>query len=47
MDSTALTLCMDNNLPIIVFDIFKKASMNNIISGIKEGTLIHGGSNGK
>ena len=47
MDSTALTLCMDNNLPIIVFDIFKKASMNNIISGIKEGTLIQGGSNGK
>ena len=47
MDSTALTLCMDNNLPIIEFDIFKKGSMNNIISGTKEGTLIHGGTNGK
>ena len=47
MDSTALTLCMDNNLPIIVFDIFKKGSMNNIISGTKEGSLIHGGTNGK
>ena len=47
MDSTALTLCMDNNLPIIVFDIFKKGSMNNIISGTKEGTLIHVGTNGK
>lgn len=47
MDSTALTLCMDNNLPIIVFDIFKKGSMNNIIRGTKEGTLIHGGTNGK
>ena len=47
MDSTALTLCMDNNLPIIVFDIFKKGSMNNIISATKEGTLIHGGTNGK
>ena len=43
MDSTALSLCMDNNLPIVVFDMFKKRSMNNIITGIKEGTLVHGG----
>jgi uridylate kinase len=43
MDSTALSLCMDNNMPIVVFDLFKKRSMNNIITGIKEGTLVHGG----
>ena len=42
MDSTALSLCMDNDLPIIVFDIFKSGSMTNILSGQKLGTVISG-----
>ena len=40
MDSTALTLCMDNELPIIVFDIFKEGNLRKLISGDKVGTLI-------
>jgi uridylate kinase len=40
MDSTALTLCMDNNLPIIVFDIFKEESLKNLLDGGNIGTLI-------
>jgi uridylate kinase len=40
MDSTALTLCMDNNLPIIVFDLDAPDSMYRIITGEATGTLI-------
>ena len=41
MDSTALTLCMDNNLPIIVFDIFDKGSLGRILEGGTVGTLVN------
>ena len=40
LDSTALSLCMDNNLPIIVFDIFNKGNLEKILLGEKVGTLI-------
>lgn len=40
MDSTALSLCMDNNLPIIVFDIFKKGNLKALVMGEDIGTLI-------
>lgn len=40
MDSTALTLCMENELPVIVFDIFEDDSLNRLISGETVGTLI-------
>jgi uridylate kinase len=40
MDSTALSLCMDNNMPIIVFDIFKQGNLKNLITGDPIGTLI-------
>ncbi|MCB1166107.1 MAG: UMP kinase [Leptospiraceae bacterium] len=40
MDTTALTLCMENNLPIIVFDIFKDGNLQKLISGEDIGTLI-------
>ena len=40
MDSTALALCMDNDLPIIVFDLFKKGNLKNIILGKNQGTLL-------
>ena len=42
MDSTAVSLCMDNQLPIIVFDIFQEGSMGCILSGETIGTLIGG-----
>lgn len=40
MDSTALSLCMDNNMPIIVFDIFKSGNLKRLIEGENIGTLI-------
>jgi uridylate kinase len=42
MDSTAVSLCMDNKLPIIVFDIFEKSNLSRILSGEKVGTIISG-----
>jgi len=40
MDQTALSLCMENDMPIIVFDIFKKGNLRDLIEGKKIGTLI-------
>lgn len=40
MDATALTLCMENNIPIIVFDIFKEGNLERLIQGEKIGTFI-------
>jgi len=40
MDSTALSLCMDNQLPIVVFDIFQSGSIQSILSGESVGTTI-------
>ena len=41
LDSTALTLCMDNTLPIIIFDLFKPDNLLKVISGQKVGTKIY------
>ena len=43
MDLTAITLCKENKLPVIVFDISKKDSIFNIFNRHKEGTLISNG----
>ena len=43
MDSTAMTLCMDNQMPIIVFDIFEKGAMSRILRGDAVGTTIDDG----
>lgn len=40
MDMTAFTLCMENKLPIIVFDMNKKGNLLKVINGEKAGTLI-------
>ena len=40
MDSTALSLCMENNLPIIVFDPFVPGSLESIIRGERVGSLV-------
>jgi uridylate kinase len=40
MDMTAFTLCMENNLPIIVFDMNKPGNLLNVVSGGAVGTLV-------
>ena len=40
MDATAFTLCKENNLPIIVFDMNKDGNLEKLVSGEKIGTLI-------
>ena len=42
MDMTAFTLCQENNIPIIVFDINVKENLQKIINGEKIGTLVEG-----
>jgi len=42
MDSTAITLCMENNLPILVFNLRGKGNIRKIIEGKKIGTLVKG-----
>src|SRR5262249_59065621 len=44
MDSTALPLCMDNGLPILVFDLLKEGNMERGVSGDPIGTLVATGS---
>ncbi len=40
MDSTAVSLCMDNELPIVVFDLTKKGNIKKAVDGKKIGTTI-------
>ncbi|MBH59722.1 MAG: UMP kinase [Dehalococcoidia bacterium] len=40
LDSTALSMCMDNDMPISVFNIFNKGTLSGILSGKDLGTLI-------
>lgn len=40
MDMTAFTLCMENNLDIIVFDMNKPSNLQKLVSGEKVGTLV-------
>ncbi|MEW6584334.1 MAG: UMP kinase [Nitrospirota bacterium] len=42
MDSTAISLCMDNNLPIVVFNLKGKGNIRRILKGKKVGTLVRG-----
>ena len=42
MDSTALSMCMDNNLPLIVFDLFQPGNLARILQGESVGTIISG-----
>ncbi len=41
MDMTAFTLCQENDLPIIVFDMNRKGNLLKLVSGQKVGTLVH------
>ena len=42
MDLTAFTLCKENDLPIIVFDMNKPGNLNKVVKGEEEGTLVKG-----
>ena len=40
LDSTAFSLCMDNKMPIIVFDLFRPHNLKRVVMGDKVGTLV-------
>ena len=40
MDSTAITLCMDNSIPIVVFDLMEPGNVRSILEGRPIGTLV-------
>jgi uridylate kinase len=41
MDSTAISLCMDNKLPIVVFDLGDRGALKRVVAGEAVGTLVH------
>jgi uridylate kinase len=43
LDSTATSLCMENDLPVVVFDITKSGNIKDVISGKKIGTIVRRG----
>ncbi|MCY4295007.1 MAG: UMP kinase [Acidimicrobiaceae bacterium] len=40
MDATAITLCMDNRLPIVVFDLMQAGNLQSLLDGVHVGTLV-------
>jgi uridylate kinase len=42
MDATAVSLCMENALPIIVFDLRRDGNIRKVVTGEQIGTLVHG-----
>ena len=40
MDAAAFSLCMENNIPIVVFDFFKENGMVEVFNGVDAGTLV-------
>ena len=43
MDSTAISLCMDNQLPILVFNLLERGNIKKAVLGERIGTLVHPG----
>ena len=43
MDATAISLCMDNGLPIVVFNLTGRGNIVRVVRGEKIGTVVHGG----
>jgi uridylate kinase len=41
MDSTAITLCMDNDLPVVMFDLLGEGNVRALLEGKEVGTLVH------
>lgn len=42
MDATAISMCMDHKLPVIVFNIFKSGNLLKAVAGEKMGTVVYG-----
>jgi uridylate kinase len=40
MDSTAITLCMDNEMDIVVFNMFEEGNIARVVNGESIGTLV-------
>lgn len=45
MDATAITLCMDNDIPIVVFDLMGEGNLRSVLEGKGVGTIVDGGDN--
>jgi uridylate kinase len=43
MDSTAISLCMDNGFPIVVFNLHERGRLRQLVQGERVGTLVRGG----
>jgi len=43
MDSTAISLCMDNRFPIVVFNLNERGRLRQLVNGERVGTLVRGG----
>ena len=43
MDTTAISLCMDNSMPILVFNLLERGNILRAVQGERIGTLVHGG----
>jgi uridylate kinase len=41
MDATAISLCMDNGLPIVVFELLREGNIRRVVRGEPVGTLVH------
>ena len=41
MDATAISMCKDNNLPIVVFNLLKEGNIKRVVCGEKIGTMVH------
>ena len=44
MDATATSLCMDNNLPMIIFDMTRRDNIKKVVFGEEIGTIVNGGA---
>lgn len=41
MDATAISMCMEHNLPIVVFSLLRKGNIKKVVLGEKIGTIVH------
>jgi len=41
MDTTAITLCMENRLPIVVFNLLRRGNIKDVVLGRSDGSMIH------
>ena len=44
MDATALSLCMETDLPIVVFNLGVEGNIERVVRGERVGTLVHAGA---